>query len=196
MGNMTVGYGQTAQEVAQVMGYGIFPDGPKMIEKINHLLQSRSVQIVYLVGPITGCSYGECTDWRNGVKDTLEATGKYKCLTPMRGKKHLSDVNDIPGVIPGKVKKPGCTGHDILARDYYDCSRADVIFCNLLDSKITSIGSMFELAWAYVNRQNTYSIVIMDDNNVHMHDFILNAASIVFKTLEEGVEYLKEVLNA
>lgn len=155
----------------------------------------QNKQSVYLVGPITGCSYAGCTEWRDGVKTELEATGKYACLTPMRGKDHLQTHDDIPANIPDHVKRPGCSNHDILARDFYDCQRADVVFCNLLGSEIVSIGSMFELAWSYANPRS-FSVVIMNPDNVHWHCFPVQAGSVVFPNLDEGVSYMKGVLNS
>jgi hypothetical protein len=153
-------------------------------------------QLVYLVGPITGLSYQGCTEWRDAVKEELEATGRYHCFTPMRGKKHLKENQDIPATIPEHIRRPGCSGHDILARDYYDCTRADVIFCNLAGAEIPSIGSMFELAWSYAN-PNSFSVVILDgEANPHWHAFVIQAGSVVFPTLEEGVKYMKDVLNS
>ena len=154
----------------------------------------QSTQLVYLVGPITGCSYDECTDWRGQVKEDLEATGIYHCLTPMRGKEHLHGRKDLPGHIPEHIRKPGCTGHDILSRDFYDCTRADVVFCNLVGATITSIGSCFEMAWAFAE-PSSYSVICVEEDNPHWHDFPLEAAGIVFPSVGEGVEYLVEVLN-
>ena len=156
-------------------------------------------QWVYLVGPITGCSYTECTDWRETVKKDLESTGVYRCLSPMRGKEHLRDQLDLPGTIPSHISRPGCTGHDILARDFFDCNRANVLFCNLLGAEIASIGSCYELAWGYANRNHQQVIVILDtteEQNPHNHAFVYEAAGIILPTVEAGVEYLKEVLNS
>jgi hypothetical protein len=156
-------------------------------------------QWVYLVGPITGCSYDDCTDWRDGVKARLESTGIYRCLSPMRGKGHLKDHSDLPGVIPEHICRPGCTGHDILARDFYDCNRSNVLFCNLLGAGIASIGSCYELAWGYANRCRQQVVVILDpqdEDNPHNHAFVHEAAGIILPTVDEGVEYLTEVLNS
>lgn len=152
------------------------------------------MQTVYLVGPITGCSYDGCTEWRDGVKETLESTGRYRCFTPMRGKKHLKGHQNLQAIVPEGVRTPGCTDHDIVSRDYYDCQRADVVFCNLLGSEIVSIGSMFELAWSFAN-PSSFSVVLLEPENIHWHAFVTQAAGIILPTLDAGVEYLVEVLN-
>ena len=152
-------------------------------------------QLVYLVGPITGLSYAGCTEWRDAVKKELEETGIYHCLTPMRGKKHLIGHEDIPANIPDHIRRPGCTSHDILARDYYDCMRSDVIFSNLLGADMSSIGSMFELAWSWGNPRS-FSVVIMESDNPHQHAFPIQAGSVIFPSIDQGMTYMKKVLNA
>lgn len=153
-------------------------------------------QLVYLVGPITGCSYAGCTEWRDVVKEELEATGSFHCLTPMRGKQHLVEHTDLPATIPEHVRTPGASDHDILSRDFYDCNRADVLFCNLTGAARVSIGSMFELAWGYANRDKTFTVVCMEHGNIHWHAFPIQSAGVILPTVEEGVAFVKEVLNA
>lgn len=151
-------------------------------------------QVIYLVGPITGCSYEEATEERNAVKAELEEAGLYHCLTPMRGKEHLGEAMDLSACIPEKISRPGCTNHDIVKRDSYDCHRSDVLFVNLLGAKIVSIGSMFEIAWGH--KAGKQVVTIMEPGNIHEHLFVKECSSIIFPTVELGVLYLKEVLNA
>ncbi len=46
---------------------------------------------VYLAGPIAGCSYAGCTDWREYAIGALLDAG-IKGLSPMRAKEYLKDV--------------------------------------------------------------------------------------------------------
>ncbi len=152
-------------------------------------------QLVYLIGPITGLDYNGAQDWRDGVKAELEATGTYHCITPMRGKDHLKQFEGaLTACIPEGASRPGCNDHDILKRDCYDVHRSDVLFCNLLGAKTVSLGSMWEMAWAY--RAQNYSICVMEPGNVHEHIFTNEGCSIRFYTVEEAVAWVKDVLNA
>ncbi len=45
--------------------------------------------LVYLAGPITGASYGECTDWRQYVQDQLNDNWNVAGMSPMRHKDYL-----------------------------------------------------------------------------------------------------------
>jgi nucleoside 2-deoxyribosyltransferase len=152
------------------------------------------MQQVYLAGPITGCDYNGCTDWREAVKAELEATGVYRCISPMRGKEALKDVQCFTP-FGYALEKGGCSNQDIYRRDSYDVHRSDVVLVNLVGAKRVSIGTMFELAWA--QRAGKFVLVVLeDDANPHNHAFVHQGASMTVKSLEDAVLYLKSVLNA
>jgi hypothetical protein len=54
------------------------------------------VATVYLAGPITGCSYDGCTEWRDAVIAKL-AEKRIKGLYPMRAMAFLKPFNEIIG---------------------------------------------------------------------------------------------------
>jgi nucleoside 2-deoxyribosyltransferase len=56
----------------------------------------------------------------------------------------------------------------ITRRDHNDCISADALVVNLLGAKIVSIGTMFELAWAY-DRQIPVILVMEEYGNIHEH---------------------------
>ena len=54
-------------------------------------LKERPRYIVYLAGPITACSFDQCTDWRDQVCDMLPP--EIEGMSPMRGKHYLEGGN-------------------------------------------------------------------------------------------------------
>ena len=146
--------------------------------------------LVYLAGPITGTSYKEATDWRNGVVSKLTTAG-YKCLTPMRGKEALKHIKDFPA-----HSNPGIgSDHNIFERDRYDVHRCDVLLVNLTEAKRVSIGTMFEMAWGW--KAGKFVLTVIDnDENPHNHAFVYQASSLVVHSLDEAVQYLSDVLNS
>lgn len=165
-------------------------------------------QLVYLVGPITGCSYQGCTEWRDGVKAELQSVKHrvkgsesthphdavdlplYHVLTPMRGKEFLSNETEI--------KSTGYEGiaadKAVYRRDSSDVDRCDILLCNLLGSKIASIGSVMEIARA--EKAGKFIVTVMEEGNVHEHCFVKQASSLVFRDLDDAVKYLKNVYNS
>jgi len=143
---------------------------------------------VYLAGPITGCSYDGCTDWRKNVATLLNMVG-YTCSSPMRGKQFLKDVKSIASTGYSGI----ADDHAVVKRDKNDVLNCDVLLINLEGASIVSIGSMFELAWGADH--NKFCLVVLDENNPHDHCFVKQNASLVVPSLQAAVDYLVDVYN-
>jgi nucleoside 2-deoxyribosyltransferase len=151
------------------------------------------MKTVYLAGPISGTSYGECTDWRIRVVQELFDVG-IKGLSPMRGKEYLSHVKEFTS--DGDKYKPYgvmSTNHGIITRDRYDATRCDVLLVNFLDAPKVSIGTCMEIAWADLARIPI--VCAMEaSGNAHEHGMILEAIGFKVPTLEEAVLVTKMIL--
>lgn len=144
---------------------------------------------VYLAGPITGCSFGECTDWREAFSDAIRPFG-IQGLSPMRGKDYLQSERVIVHDYPQHLLS---SQRGIMTRDFFDCMRADIVVVNLLGSKIVSIGTVMEIAWAYANK--TPVVCIMEsESNIHDHPMIREAIGFRVETVEQAIETVKIVL--
>ena len=146
--------------------------------------------LCYVAGPMSGCSWDTANDWRERVRVALSA--KYKVLTPLRGKDLCREKDGFAAADQAAV--PGYYDRDIVRRDIYDVSRADVVLVNYLGAERVSIGTVMEQARAFV--QGKYVVLVMEpEGNLHDHCFVREHCCIQFYTLEEAVRYLKEVLN-
>lgn len=146
---------------------------------------------IYLAGPISGCTYGECTDWREGMARQLKPRG-IEALSPMRCKDYLAGVQKIEGSYP--ELGPLASDRGIMSRDSWDCHRADMVVFNLLDAPKVSIGTIMELAWAW--KRGTPTIVIMESTgNVHDHPMVREATSFRVATIEEAFHTILAVAN-
>ena len=141
--------------------------------------------LVYLSGPITGCTYKECTDWRKGLTDELHKHG-HIALDPMRGKDFLLHARKLSAY--GDAHHVMSTGHAIVARDSNDCAACHAMIVNLLEAETVSIGTVMEIAWGWMLRK--YIIVVMGEKNPHRHAFIEQCASAVVPTLDEALQFL------
>ena len=82
------------------------------------------------------------------------------------------------------------TDHGIMTRDHWDVSRCDAVLFYLKDAKRVSVGTMFELAWAFAYRKPT--VVVMEQRgNLHDHSMVREATDYRVDTLEEAVEMLR-----
>jgi len=143
---------------------------------------------IYLVGSITGQDYDTVVRLIEGKKTLLEKFG-YEVFHPMLGKEFLR--NEIEFKSEG-YKNPASTNHAIFNRDLWMVAQSDIILADFTSSgERVSIGSMFELAWA--SAYNKHVIVVMDKDNIHRHAFVLEAATIVFTTIYQAMDYLSKL---
>ena len=143
---------------------------------------------VYLCGPMTGETYEHATKWRNTMDNELGCLG-IDTINPLRGKAFL-EVDGVLGNTNGKSPLESAEG--IVTRDCWDVSRCDVLLVNFLGAKIVSIGSCFEIAWAYQRRIPI--VIVMEDNNVHDHCFIdICSGGFRVTTLASAIELIERM---
>lgn len=147
---------------------------------------------VYLAGSITGLSYDEVVNYFLGAKQVLEMMG-YEVFHPMTAKGYLRNEIEFKAKSYG-THSPISSNHGIVERDRWMVENSDILLINLLNSgDRVSIGSMFELAWGH--QLGKHTIVMMPDDNIHQHAFVLEGADVVLTTLEDALEYLGKLIN-
>lgn len=148
-----------------------------------------SEYLLYMTGPIGGCTYDKATEWRDDFTQMLAGYAGVKCLSPMRGKDYL--VNDM-SIDSVEYSTPSSCPKGVYTRDRWDSMRCDLMVANLLDAKKVSIGTIIEWGWA--NSRGTPIIMVMEDDNIHNHILIKGAPGFRVKTLEEAAELAKAIL--
>lgn len=144
---------------------------------------------IYLAGPISGCQFGECTDWRKEFSSMMPDS--IQCISPMRGKEFLRAQGTIEGDYPDLG--PLATSRGIMTRDFFDCTRCDIVLVNFLQSgDRVSIGTCMEIAWAYMGRKPL--ILVSKPDNIHNHPMISEATGFRVETLREAANICKTVL--
>lgn len=146
-------------------------------------------KLVYLAGPITGCSYEGCTDWRNEAIERLACHG-IKGLSPMRAKDYLMAEKEITGCYEDKVMS--CQ-RGVTTRDRFDCTRCSVLLVNMLGAKKVSIGTVLEIAWADAHR---IPIIYVSEptGNPHEHPMINEIYGFRVSTLDEAISVAIRIL--
>jgi nucleoside 2-deoxyribosyltransferase len=148
---------------------------------------------VYLAGPITGLDYKGCTDWRQSAKAELAAVG-IEAFSPMRCKEYLDGLPTISG--HGREYHnmgPLSTPKGVVTRDHYDVHRCDMLLVNLLGAKQVSIGTMFEMAWAF--QKKTPIVLAMDETGgLHDHMFVHQTCGYRLGTLDEALRIVRAIL--
>lgn len=117
-----------------------------------------------MAGPITGTSYGDCTNWRDYAAKALDFAGLVP-YSPMRGKAYLSAEDKVADSYSDYTMS---SVNGINVRDFNDCITAGAILVNLLGATRVSIGTVMEIAWARC-RQIPIVIVMEKTGNIHEH---------------------------
>lgn len=142
---------------------------------------------VYLVGPISGCSYEEASNWRETATRLIESRG-HSVFNPMAGKDCLKSEDNIAFSYEDHLMLKST---HIFQADLHRIKHSDVLFCNLQNLKGYSIGSFFEIGYGYA--MNKVIIIVTDDKTIAEHPFIKNSSFVVY-SIEEGIKIL-EVLT-
>lgn len=143
-----------------------------------------SVMIIYIAGSISGQSGEKVISYFNNTRAKLESLG-FAVLSPMTAKGFFR--NEIKFKAQG-YNNPVSTNHAIIERDRWMVGMCDILYCNLTMAQIVSIGSVMELAWGH--QLGKHTVVSMQDDNIHRHAFVLEAADIIFETHQEAMDYL------
>ena len=144
--------------------------------------------LVYLAGPIGGCTYEGCVTWRDYAKQQLADVGLIG-LSPMRAKEFLKNEINIDD---REYTHPVATPQGISCRDEWDCTRSDIVLLNLLGATKVSIGSMIEVGMARVAR--VPMIVVMEPGGIHEHVMMKVYPGFRVETLDDGIDIAKALL--
>jgi hypothetical protein len=143
--------------------------------------------LVYTIGPITGCSYGNSTDWRDYAAKNIDP--QIEILSPMRHKEYLSKESSIAAAYESHVMS---CARGITTRDRMDCMRSNMVIANFLGATKVSIGSVMEVAWA--DSARIPIVLVIDKDNLHEHPMISECAGFIVTTLKEGLTVLERTL--
>ena len=144
------------------------------------------MKTVYLAGPITGLTFDGCTGWRDYAIKRLAERG-VQGLSPMRAKEYLRQLESISGT--GKEYQHlgvFATPRGVMTRDFWDCTRCDIVLVNFLGAKAVSAGTVMEIAWAY-QRRTPIICAIEKTGNPHDHMMIQEALGFSVETLDEAI---------
>jgi nucleoside 2-deoxyribosyltransferase len=150
---------------------------------------------VYLAGAIAGLTGHDATDWRRGAEFMLNSRG-IETLNPMRAK-HVLEAQKLISTNFRDYEINGAffTSRGIMARDFNDVKRCDVLLVNLLGSHRPSFGTIMELAWAYA-LQKPAVVAIEAEGNLHDgHPMIHEAIPFRVATLDEALDAVAIILG-
>lgn len=146
---------------------------------------TRRGLLIYLAGPMTGMTLEHVTTWRKKARLALEEAG-FTVLDPARGLMFLEPESVVKDAYEDETTE---NKHVVFTRDKFDSTRADILFVNLKHATRISIGTMMEMAWAFLAGRFVVT-VIEKEGNPHMHAFVRETSSIRFDDPEDACDYI------
>jgi nucleoside 2-deoxyribosyltransferase len=146
----------------------------------------------YLAGPITGLTFGECTDWREYTKKELDKAGIIG-VSPMRAKEYLVSVGKITALCD-HYDNPLSSNKGIVTRDRFDVRTCDVVLANFLGAKKSSPGTPIEFGWA--DAFDVPVVMVMEkEGNPFDHAMMDAIAGYRVETLDHAIDLIKAIFN-
>lgn len=151
--------------------------------------------LVYLAGPIAGIPGTDALEWRSVATLWLE-NRMIECLDPMRAKDVLATPQRISTNFNDyAISGPFFTAKGIMARDFADVKRCDALLVNLLGAKKPSLGTVMELAWAYLLQKPVVVAIEAEGNPHDLHPMLHEAMPFRVETLDEAIDCVAVILN-
>ncbi len=147
-------------------------------------------KLVYLAGPIDGCTYDDCTIWREYSVRELATCG-ITGLSPMRAREFLKEHQKL---VDGTSSYALASDSGIVERDMWDVRRSDAILFNLVGAQKVSIGTMVEYGWASAFNKPIVTI-LEKKGNVHEHVMVRRLSGFRVETLEEGLAVVRALFD-
>lgn len=145
---------------------------------------------IYVAGAISGQDLSDVLTKFVRTKQRLVEMG-FTVFSPLEGLQPRVKTTDRCEK-EGKSYTPQMTDKAIVARDRWYVSMSDIIFADLTGCFQASIGTVVEITWGKEMGRYVIAIIPTDDV-IHNHAFVLQQASVVFNTVEEGLEHLTEL---
>jgi len=132
--------------------------------------------VVYLAGPIQGCTDAQCNDWREYVTKQIETTelaARFAVLNPMD-----RDYRGRYDVAP-----------EIIQLDKRDINNSDVLFANIIQY---SAGTSMEILYAW---ERDKVVVCVVPHDAVLSPWIVYHSTKLVHSLDEGIEWIDKFVR-
>lgn len=126
--------------------------------------------VIYLCGPINGCTDEECKDWREFVKSRWNG----KTLDPMRRDYRGKEAESV---------------NEIVEFDKIDVVNSDVILVNY---DKPSVGTSMEVLYAF---ERGKLVVVVAKEGTNISPWLRYHSHTIKPSFEAAIEYIREVLR-
>ena len=144
---------------------------------------------IYCARQFSGHHFIEIAKYYKELGTELKSNG-FIPLIPLSS--HKIQLESIEFIRPdSQFKSPELSTRATMKRDQFLVKQADIFLFDMstIVDDFPVIGGFFELAWAYDNGLHT--LIVKNQNYFNDHPFIKECSDVMFDTMEEVMEYLK-----
>lgn len=148
---------------------------------------------IYLAGPMNGLTWREALEWRARVERELGSS--WQLINPVRAQ---IDEDKLDEPIGSQVRNEGVyvdlhlTATGICAQDEFFIDQSDWILANFVGASRTSIGSVWELGYAWGKGKKIMSVLTPGDV-LHDHPFVRRRSHVFTQNLDEAIDFFKHI---
>ena len=152
--------------------------------------------LVYLAGGIANLTGAEVINWRLEAAKQL-AERDIDALDPMRAKRQRWTPSGVVSANFHDYADAGVffTSRGIMARDSTDVRRCDALLVNLLGLQKPSLGTIMELAWAFILPKPAVIAIEKSGNPHDNHPMIHEAMPFRVDSLDEAIDAVAVILG-
>lgn len=132
-----------------------------------------------------GLSVTEANTWRQECERELK--GCYNLLNPI-SVQFEKDPNFVFSSI-----EPNLTASMVTVKDRFYIDQSDFVLANLSNPKSVSIGTIWEMGYAYAKGKNIITVCPKGTKFYDGHPFISNFSHVIFETLEDAIAFLNDI---
>jgi len=140
---------------------------------------------IYLAGAMGGLSVADANSWRQECE--IELKGCYAVLNPIS-----VQFEKDPKFIFSSIE-PNLTAQQVTVKDRFYIDQSDFILANLSDPKAVSIGTIWEMGYAYGKGKNIVTVCPTGTKFYDGHPFVMCFSHVVFQTLAEAIDFLNDI---
>ena len=146
---------------------------------------------LYLAGPMSGITWRQMLEWRQKVEWELQ--DHWRVINPVRAQVSPDKLDDIHVASTQKDTNIdlNLTATAICSQDEFFIDQSDWLLANFIDSPHVSIGTIWELGYAYGTGKKILSVV--EPGSIHDHPFVRRRSHLFTDNLEDAVDFFAQI---
>lgn len=145
---------------------------------------------IYLGGPMSGLTWRDALEWRRTVEDKLHS--QWRLISPVKQQvgQDLDEIITVQSQDDNKLLLHH-TATGVTSQDEFYIDQSDWLLCYFLNAQRVSIGTIWEIGYAWGKGKKILSVV--EKGSIHDHPFVRRRSHVFTPNLSEAIEFFKAI---